>query len=472
MSFTSPAVPGAQLARQIALLPLVGLIFFSVSGGAYSLEALISTSGPGMGILLLVVMPLVYGLPIAAITTELATAMPAEGGTYVWARRALGDFAAFQAGVLRWLNSWVDMAIYPVLFASYLSALFVPAEAGHTVIASFGPFVLDVHWIVGVVCVIIPMAGLNIRGAKSVGESSLLFAVIALAPLAILAGFGIVKLITDQTNPLSPFMVDGSSATAAFGAGLALVMWSYCGFDRVGLIAGEIKNPTRVIPKAMFIAMIVVIASYVLPLVGSMAVGGWESWEAGSFGDIGERLGGTWLAVLVTVGGMFAAIGLYSSLLMSNSRSIFVLATDRWAPPVFTKISPRFGTPVVAIVVSSVMYALFSLGSFIDLVVIDVFLINLLLLVNLIALVALRIKEPTMPRPAKIPGGWLGIAAMGVPLTVVICYVTWYTVRDYGSISYWLIGGTLVLSVLVYFPARTYQQHHSSSADAVALSDR
>lgn len=454
---------GAHLARQISLLPLVGLIFFSVSGGAYSLEALISTSGPGMGILLLVVMPIIYGLPIAAVTTELATALPAEGGTYVWAQRALGSFAAFQAGVLRWLNSWVDMAIYPVLFASYLSTLFVPATAGHTVLASLGPFTVDVHWIVGVVCVIVPMALLNIRGARSVGDSSLLFAVIALAPLAILAALGIAKLFMDHTNPLAPFVVEGSSAPAAFAAGLSLVMWSYCGFDRVGLIAGEIKNPTKVIPKAMLVSMIVVIASYVLPLIGSLAVGGWETWEAGSFGDIADQLGGKWLSILVTIGGMFAAIGLYSSLLMSNSRSIFVLAADRYTPPSLTKLSPRFGTPVVAIVVSSIIYAAFSLGSFIDLVVIDVFLINLLLLINLIALIVLRIKAPDMPRPAKIPGGWFGIALMGIPLTAVIVYVTWFTLRDYGITSVWLIGGTLVLSVAAYFPARRYQQRYGGT---------
>ncbi|MGA5535069.1 APC family permease [Mycolicibacterium nivoides] len=450
------------MTRQISLLPLVGLIFFSVSGGAYSLEALISTSGPGMGILLLVVMPIIYGVPIAAITTELATAMPTEGGTYVWAQRALGNFVAFESGILRWLNSWVDMAIYPVLFASYLSTLFVPATAGHTVIASLGPFIIDVHWIVGVVCVIIPMALLNIRGARSVGDSSLLFAAIALTPLAILAVLGIVRLFVDHSNPLTPFLVEGSTAPAAFAAGLSLVMWSYCGFDRVGLIAGEIKNPTKVIPKAMLISMIVIIASYALPLIGSMAVGGWENWEAGSFGVVADQLGGKWLSVLVTVGALFAAVGLYSSLLMSNSRAIFVLAADRYTPPGLTRLSPRFGTPVVAIVVSSIIYAAFSLGSFIDLVVIDVFLINLLLLINLIALVVLRIKDPDMPRPAKIPGGWFGVALMGVPLTVVIVYVTWFTLRDYGTTAVWLLGGTLVLSVAAYFPANRYRQRHGA----------
>jgi amino acid transporter len=453
-----------HLARQISLLPLVGLIFFSVSGGSYSLEELISASGPGMAILLLVLMPVVYGLPIAAITTEMATAIPEEGGTYVWAQRAFGNFAAFQAGLLRWLNSWVDMAIYPVLFASYLAPVFVPAHAGHTVFLSAGPFTLDVHWLVGVVCIIIPMAILNVRGAKSVGDSAVLFAAIALGPLAILAALGLFKIFAEHSNPLTPFIVEGSSIPAAAGAGLSLVMWSYCGFDRVGLIAGEIKNPTKLIPKAMFISMIVVVASYILPLVGALATGGWQNWVAGSFADIGGQLGGRWLQILVIVGGMFAVIGMYSSLLMSNSRSIYVLAADRWAPSVLTRKSRRHHTPVVSIVVSSVIYAAFSTVSFTQLVVVDVFLINLLLMISLVSLIVLRIKEPDLPRPAKIPGGWIGLTAVGAPLAAVICYVTWYTMWHYGTTSVWLVGAILALSTLAYFPAR--RLHRPKHTDA------
>lgn len=461
-----------QLGRQISLLPLVVLIFFSCSGGAYSLEALIPVAGPGMAILLLMVMPLVYGIPIAAIATELSTAMPAEGGTYVWAKRGIGKFAAFQAGLLRWLEGWVGIAVLPVLFANYLSQLFAPAAAGHTVFFTVGPFTVDLHWIVGVVCVIVPTAVLNIRGSRSVGDSALLFAVFALGPLAILTAFGFTRIFTDHVNPVATFVPNGSSVALAIAAGLPLVMWSYSGLDRVGLIAGEIKNPTRAIPKAMFIAVIVIIASYVLPLTASLSVGGWQTWEAGSFGMIGAELGGPWLVVVVTVGGMFAAIGLYSSLLMGYSRSIFVLADDGWVPAVLGKRSRRYGTPVVSIVVSSAIYAIFSMFSFEDLVVVDVFVVNLLLVINLVALIALRVKEPNMARPAKIPGGWLGVSAVGVPMTVVIVYATWYSFSAFGGPnSVWLTFAILALSVLLYVPARVHQRRNPPATATAPVDD-
>lgn len=456
-------MPVRPLARQIAFLPLVGIIFFSVSGGAYSLEEMMSLSGPGLGLLLLFLIPLIYGIPIAAITTELATSIPAEGGTYEWAKRGLGNFVAFQAGALRWINSWIDMAIFPVLFASYLAILFPPVADGEVVFLKLGPAEFDLHWLAGVILVIIPMAMLNIRGAKSVGDSALLFTVLALAPLMIIAVLGIIRLITEGTNPFSPFIPDGTSASAAVGVGLSFVMWCYCGFDRVGLIAGEIKEPTRTIPKAMLVSMIVIIATYALPLIGAMAVPGWETWVAGSFGDVALVLGGPWLQLFVTIGGMFCAIGLYSSLLMSSTRTPFVLSRDLWMSPALARQTKRSGSPFVAIIVSSVIYAVFSLGELVELVVLDVFLINLLLLVNLAALIALRIKEPNLSRPARIPGGWLGIAVLGVPMTASMLYLMWLQYVDYGTMAFWVLAGTLGLTTLAYFPARRYQQRKAAT---------
>src|SRR5271154_2956112 len=83
---------------KVSLLPLVALIFFSVSGGAYGLEPLWFESGPGVAMLLLFVTPVVYGIPVALLTAELSTAIPDEGGYYQWVKRAFGNFWGFQEG--------------------------------------------------------------------------------------------------------------------------------------------------------------------------------------------------------------------------------------------------------------------------------------------------------------------------------------------------------------------------------------
>lgn len=451
------------LKRQIPLWSLVGIIFFSVSGGAYGLEELVSSSGPGLALVLILVTPLIYGIPIAAITAELSTTLPDEGGTYEWARRGLNSFWAFQAGALRWINSWVDMALYPVLFASYLAFL-LPTDFADEVLFSVGPIDATMGWAAGVVFVIIPFAIVNLLSSRLVGASSALIAVIVLLPLVALAAFGIFQLVTEGINPFSPFVIGGDTPLATVGVGLAIIMWSYCGFDSIGVIAGEVKNPSRIIPRATIIAMGVIILSYLLPLMGALAVGGWENWETGSFGSVAAQLGGPILGIAVTVGGMVSAMGMYSSLLLSSSRVVFVLSRDRWISPVLAKQTRKSRTPWVAVLVSSALYAVFSLGSFANLVIVDVFLINTLLLLSLAALIALRIKEPNLHRPTRIPGGWLGIGLVGGLMVAVILFTMSTQFVDFGGTeAVALFLGTLAVTVVGYFPARAYRRRKMAS---------
>jgi amino acid transporter len=115
--------------RTLGLGALVAIMFFTVSGGAYGLEDTIGESGPGMGLLLILITPVIWSLPAALTVAELATAMPVEGGYYYWVKEALGPFWGFQEGWWSWLTSWVDMAIYPVLFVEY-AAYFFPDTFG------------------------------------------------------------------------------------------------------------------------------------------------------------------------------------------------------------------------------------------------------------------------------------------------------------------------------------------------------
>ena len=107
---------------KLTLWPLAMAIYFAVSGGPHGLEEVMQ-SGPGMGLLLILVTPIIWALPAALMTAELASAIPAEGGYYVWTKRAMGPMVGFLCGWWTWLYSWVDASIYPVLFAGYVSSV-------------------------------------------------------------------------------------------------------------------------------------------------------------------------------------------------------------------------------------------------------------------------------------------------------------------------------------------------------------
>ena len=106
--------------KKIGTLSLVFILYFSTSGGPHTTETLVHEVGPGMALLVLLLVPIFWSIPEVLIVGELSSMLPVEGGYYRWVDRAFGRFWAFQNGWLTWMYSLVDMAIYPILFNQYL----------------------------------------------------------------------------------------------------------------------------------------------------------------------------------------------------------------------------------------------------------------------------------------------------------------------------------------------------------------
>ena len=384
----------AVVKRALGLGALVFIMFFTVSGGAYGLEDVVGSSGAGLALLLILVTPLFWSLPAALMVAELATAMPVEGGFYVWVKKAMGPFWGFQEGWWSWLCTWVDMAIYPVLFVDYSASIFPKLFADNSLY----------RWLLGM-AVIWVFTYLNIRGAKVIGDSSIVFGIIVLAPFAIMTILGLFQW---HHNPTQPFILEGQSLGQSLNLGLFVVMWNYLGWDGLSTVAGEMKNPRRDYPKTLIITLPMITACYFLPVLVGLAVVGTKNveWTAGAWNTIASDIGGHWLGALMAFGALVSAAGLFSALLLSVTRVPFVMGEDAYLPKVLFKVHPKYGTPWVALVVSSAIYSIFILGPFQSLVVVDVIVYAGALMLELVALVVLRIKAPNMERPYKIPGGW------------------------------------------------------------------
>ena len=153
---TSPPAP--SLRRELSLLPLAAVIFFNVSGGPYGIEDAVPSFGRGLTLLLLLLTPLVWSLPVALAMAELSSALPDEGGYVVWVKRAFGPFWAFQVGWWSWVGGFVDVALYPVLFVDYLSRWLPDLGVG-------------VRWSVAL-AFIWGLTLLNVRGVRLVDRKS------------------------------------------------------------------------------------------------------------------------------------------------------------------------------------------------------------------------------------------------------------------------------------------------------------
>jgi amino acid transporter len=126
VSPSTTQVAKSLLKRELTLLPLFGLIYFTVCGGSFGAEPMIGWSGPGLAILLFILTPLLFSIPNMLMVREMQSMMPVEGGYYHWLKQAFGPFVGYLGGWMNWVVAWVDVSIYPVLAAYYLG-YFIPA---------------------------------------------------------------------------------------------------------------------------------------------------------------------------------------------------------------------------------------------------------------------------------------------------------------------------------------------------------
>src|ERR1700761_1666171 len=166
-------MPATQYLRKIRPVQLIAVIFFTVSGGPYGLEPLLDYAGQHGALLVLLVTPLLWDVPAIFTVLELNSMMPVTGGYYKWVKYALGTRWGFYEGWWTWLYTFVDLAIYPVLFVQYASFFFPGLEAYKI------PICLVIIW---------SSAWLNILGIVPVGKVSLFLSAAVLAPFIVLFG--------------------------------------------------------------------------------------------------------------------------------------------------------------------------------------------------------------------------------------------------------------------------------------------
>ena len=392
--------------KQLTLIPLIGIIYFTVSGGAFGLENIISGAGPGFGLLLLIITPLMWSLPIALVTAELSTMMPIDGGYYRWVYFALGRFWGFQEGWWTWLFTFVDMAVYPVLFSTSLK-FFCPGMTDWQ------------QWLVNL-AVIATALIINWRGSKSVGKTAIVAFVIITFAFLLLTIFAMMRM---TQSPWIPFGASGKSLTVTLGAGLTAVMWSYMGWDNVSTFAGEVKNPTRTFPLALMISVLLVTLLYFIPMVVTLgATTNWQQWDSDNFtiSMVASELVAPWLGSLIAISVMFSVWSMFVSQLLYTSRLPFTMAEDGLLPKFITKSTVKNGTPYVSLILCAVIYSIFTMLSFKRLLVIDVLIYAIALMLEYAALIMLRKTHPEMTRPFEIPGGAWGIAVAFVSLLIFV----------------------------------------------------
>lgn len=403
--------------HDIRVSGIVFMLYCLVAAGAFGIEEMIPEAGPGMTLILLIAFPIVWAYPISNLVAELGSVLPSEGGVYVWAKEAFGEFWGFQAGWWGTVSTYITNGVYVALVAGYVTQMIPMSEVA-------------VHALkIGMILI---FTVINLMGLKEVGRVSTILSILIVLAFALVT---VVGLLNWQTNPMDPIMPEGYSIVDGIGGGICICVWMYCGYECISNMAGEVKNP-QVIPKGLMIAMPLVALTYVLPTLAGLASlpeGSWENWttDGGFSGDtigyatvLTANLGQAWGYIFLVIT-IVSQCAIFNTYLASGSRGFFVLADDNLCPKFLVKVSRKRGVPYVGILSLSVVTLILAQSDFTTLVSAEVVFMLALYMILPLSVIKLRKTIPVEERKARglyvMRGGKAGLVFYaGAPIVIAI----------------------------------------------------
>jgi amino acid transporter len=418
----NPAQHGLQQ-HEMKTSTVVFMIFCLCSAGCYGIEEMIPQAGPGLTLVMLIVLPFLWSTPMGLVAAELGSALPQEGGYYKWVQRACGEFWGFQAGWWRTISVYFDNTLYIVLAGSYLgSVLNLTGLEEYLFKAS----------------VVIFFTYINIRGIRDVGAVSTIISILVLAAFALVAAVGFAQW---QTNPFVPFIPPDQTLLQSVGYGLVIGMWIYSGYESMSTVAGELKDP-QVIPRATLISVPLIMAVYILPtMAGIASLGRWSEWAPSggvTYGDVVTQVAPS-LGLFFVFIAVISQFSLFNTYVASGSRGFFALADDKLAPRILVRCSKDRGVPYIAVLSLGVFSLIACLFPFSVIVVVDVMLFMSAYALIFISACILRVREGDLPRPFRVPIGNKAFIAMCVPPLIIVFVAFFINGTDY------FVGGMAAL---------------------------
>ncbi|MGQ9460286.1 MAG: APC family permease [Candidatus Bathyarchaeaceae archaeon] len=314
---------------------------------------------------------------------ELGTIIPMAGSEYTFAKVAYGGFVAFITGWFEWVSNMFYAALSSVGFA-YIISYFIPINI---------PLIA--------VLMVIVFTVINVRGVKEVGTTECLLTLSVLAILAIYVFSGWL-----HSQGMGAFELSAPRGLGGTFQATAYLFELYLGAEAIAVAQAEIKNPEKTIPRAMILASMALIVIYTTIVYVTVRIVPPDILkdQASPMAYAAEQIMGKLGAALVTIGIAIAGLAAINEAIMAQSRTLFALSRDGYFPKALSRIHKHFGTPHVAVAVSSVFTIALAATGFINFIVYAVnfgFIVGFSI-VNL-SLIRLRRRKPHLKRPFKAP---------------------------------------------------------------------
>ncbi|MFV0379947.1 MAG: APC family permease [Anaerorhabdus sp.] len=397
-----------DLKRTMTLFPaimtvvtcIIGSGIFTVPGEVMSVA---NGSGPNMAAWIIAG---IACLLMAFVYVELAPSLPTSGGAYGFLRKAYGDKAAFFFGWSNMISHVSILAMMSLAFTNYLQFFFTMSNVNAKLLAT---------------ALVIFVALINMKGLKlgSVIMSGFTVGKLVALGLVICAGVFAIKGINFQ-----PIASDTQGWSTTMSAAVPAI-FAFGGYNQFAYMSGEVKDPTKTIPKAILFGMLIVIAFNILlsvictGVLGVSTLAGSDRAIADAAGVIFGRVGGS----IVGIGALVSIFGSLNGSIMAMPRMVFAMANDKLLPSFFAKVHKENDTPYVAIGLYAVLaIGLLWSGQFGTLLMMGTFLGRILEVMVASTLYTLRKKFPDLPRPSKMwgyPFTYIGV----IIITIVLAFL-------------------------------------------------
>jgi amino acid transporter len=312
----------------------------------------------------MLVLPLVFCIPEAAMTAELGSAYPEAAGGVAWVEAAFGTQAGWIAGFLGWSAGATDTSIYPILFLDYILEVVSKDEIHpwfhYALVAAFAGVLSYVTY----------------RGLPVVSEMSMGICAISMSPFILVILIGVWKVephrwftLPDATEDESDNTGGGMISSAVLGGVLwrpflNSMFWNLNSFDSAASFSGEVHDPGHSFPRAMFWSVIFVVCGYFFPLL--IIIGASDApqsaWEDGYIATAMTEIVGPWLGAWTVLAAGVTNIALFQAEMATDSFQIMGMADRGYVPKIFSTRS-RYGTPTYGILLGLVVVLLLSSGN-------------------------------------------------------------------------------------------------------------
>lgn len=351
------------------------------------------------------------------------------GGPYAYVERALGPYAGFVSGVLLWLLMSFATAAVAYAFADVMGGL-VPALRG-----AGGRVLL-------IVLLFATLAGINVLGVQQGRMVIELVTVAKLLSLVVFVVLGALFVAPEYLEPPAP------PDLRAIGSAAMIVIFVFAGIEAGLVPSGEVKEPSRTIPRSLLLALAIVTILYVaIQIVVQGILGPLAGFSPQPLIAASGQIGGDPGRLAMAIAAAISMFGFVSGLTLAAPRALFALARDRMLPAVFGAVHPKYRTPWIAILAQSAVAALLaSTGTFIQLLIIaNVAVLVLYLLCCVSAYLLQRREVRASGVPFVLPAGPL--------IPALACLLIIWLLAHAEPRQLLVVAGVLALSTIIYIGA-------------------